>query len=416
MNSKKLIYTLGFLYIAWLSYADSSYAQEDSTPDQITKKIESLEKEINELKHELQTYVRGQDKLSALEPRVDELETLAIETNEAIGDRAIPQVFDAISLDIGGFLHTQTSIVRGEDNTSFAPNNQILELLVHADLSEKWDLFFAQAFVRNAALVFTDEEGIRNPEFQNNNSPIATGTVLAWSQYKHSDAFNVQVGRYITPIGIINREHFPALLLDTVQPLFLQPFPGQSLFANFNNGFNIYGSKFVGKERQNKLEYFAFAGAFSGNATSLNGGGRLQYTFAKNKITLGSSLYSGDRDRLIDNDRFLVSGLDLRIDSGPLLFKAEAYFSNENLNSDKIAFYAQPAWRLQPNLIAFYRFDYFDNGSAAIPRNEHVLGLVYNPIDLVRLRAIYRRGSFSDELGINTANTDKFQFQSTISF
>lgn len=63
----------------------------------------------------------------------------------------------------------------------------------------------------------------------------STATVIAWANYIHSDTLNVQLGRYITPQGIIHIEHFPATLLDPEQPKFLRPFGGDTIFANFEN-------------------------------------------------------------------------------------------------------------------------------------------------------------------------------------
>ncbi|MDQ7077986.1 MAG: hypothetical protein Q9M45_09150 [Robiginitomaculum sp.] len=108
--------------------------------------------------------------------------------------------------------------------------------------------------------------------------------MIAWAQYSKNDMFNVQFGRFITPHGIINIEHFPANSLDPEQPQFLRPFPGQTIFANFSDGVNVHGSKYVGN---NKFSYNAYAAAWAGNSSNLNIGGRLAYAFEDAGLTLG---------------------------------------------------------------------------------------------------------------------------------
>ena len=351
-----------------------------------------------------------------LEPRVTEIEDLVIDMDERVGSRAVASAFDAASLDIGGFFDSAATVAFGEGGTEAAFNRQVFELLLKAELGEKWDLFVAQAFVRNSPLTFSDPEGRIDPMFADNNSPVKTDTVIALAEYAHSNELNVQMGRFITPAGIINVEHFPASLLDPEQPMFLRPFPGQSIFANFTNGVNVHGSTFSGSRGQNKLSYNAWGGVWAGNATNAAFGGRLAYTMGDHGLTVGLNATSGDRSRTLDDDRFYVVGGDVLFDKGKLLWKSEVFYSSEGVGDDKLAYYTQPAYRITPNLIGFYRYDYFDNGAIGGESVEHVAGISFNPVSNVRLRGIYRHRDFKSDVGFTDANADIIQFSSTFNF
>ncbi len=396
-----------------------AYALETDSDD-LRRDLDAAKAEIAELRDLVERLAASKEKAVIepieLESRVDDIEEIAYKNNEKLSDRAVVSAFDATSFDIGGFFDAETSVVIGEDGATASFNRQVFELLAHADLGERWDFFVAQAFVRNAPLTFTDPDGVFTPEFGNNNSPVVTDTVIAWGQYHHSDQLNVQFGRYITPIGIINVEHFPASLLDTDQPMFLRPFPGQSLFANFTNGVNINGTFYTGASGQNTVEYSVFGGVWAGNSTNYTAGGRVRYNLGQSGFSFGANLITGDRSSALDDDRFVTVGADLFYDANNIIFKAEAFLSNESSGDNKYAFYVQPGYRLAKYLTGFYRFDYFDEGLIRKPRTEHVLGIVFDPISNVRLRGIYRRNSFSDELGLIDAKTNTFQLQTTLNF
>ena len=408
-----------------LGFATTAHANDI---DQLRKDLDDARAEIASLREMVETLTINHtgnapapefvtaDNKDVTDARIEELEEIVTDHDDKLGDRALVTAFDAVTFDLGGFLHATSSIVIGEDNTTASFNQQVFELLAHADLSAKWELFIAQAFIRNGPLTFTDPDGVRSPEFENNNSPVATDTVIAWGQYHHNDALNVQFGRYITPVGIINVEHFPASLLDTAQPMFLRPFSGQSLFSNFLNGVNVNGSIYTGDAGENTVEYSVFGGFFSGNATNPSLGARVRYSLGQSGLSLGANVITGDRNEDIDGDRFTTVGADILYDKGRFLFKSEAFFSNEPLGDNKRAFYVQPAFRVTPALIGFYRFDYFDDGSLADPRIEHVLGIVHNPVANVRLRALYRHNQFTDSIGVVEAATDTFQIQTTLNF
>lgn len=354
--------------------------------------------------------------VSDVEERVEELENIVTEIDQRVGSRAVVNAFDASRFDIGGFFDGSVSAAFGEGANDSAFNRQVFELLVKAQLSKDWDIFVAQAFIRNSPLTFTDTTGSPEPTFANNNSPVMTDTVIARTQYSHSDQLNIQFGRFITPAGIINIEHFPAILLDPEQPQFLRPFSGQTIFANFTNGIHIHGSTFTGPRGKNTLSYNAWGGGFAGNSNAFSFGGRLAYALNDTGITFGLNAMSGDRERGITDDRFYVGGADLLFDKGRWIWKSEIFYSAEGVGNDRFAFYSQPGFRIFPNLIGFYRFDYLDNGSGAGESIEHVAGISYNPVHNVRLRGIFRNRSFTTAPGMVEIDVNAIQLSTTFNF
>ena len=353
-----------------------------------------------------------ESRFDELSERIGDVEDVVLDVDERVGSRAVVNAFDAKKLDIGGFLLETLTHVDGEDGSATSFNRQVFELLVKAELSDKFSMFVAQAFTREASPTFTDPEGRRSPDF---NLGTGAPTPIAWANYRHSDAFNVRVGRWVTPHGIINIDHFPAILLDTEQPQFLRPFGGQTIFANFQTGVQVHGKQFFGA-KGSKLDYAFYVGNFGGNQDNFNAGGRLAYTLADTGFTFGINGAFGKRAEGINSD-YTLFGADLLYDKGPILWKTEYHRTDEDFGEDRTAFYTQPAWRFQDDWFAFYRYDFLDDGQARGDRREHVLGLTFNPLPSVRLRgtATFRhfdaRGSAFGE-----ADARLYQLSTTYSF
>ena len=401
--------------LAILLNGTSSFAEEI---DEIAADLARAKAQLSVLQEQvsrLEALLEKTDQISvtALEERVEELEIVAADVDESIGSRAVVNAYDGISLDVGGFFDTTVTAAIGEDATSASFNRQVFELLIKAELGEKWDLFIAQAFIRDAPLTFSDPQQRTAPDFGSNNSPVDTDTVIAWGQYKHSDILNILLGRFITPHGIINIEHFPAYLFDTEQPQFLRPFTEQTLFANFTNGVNIYGAEHLGNS---KVSYAVYAGVWAGNPTNASFGGRLDYTIGDSGLTIGVNGLSGDRTDNAINDRFYGGGIDILYDKGPFIWKNEFFATSEGIGGDRLAFYTQPGIRLSDKWTALYRYDFLDDGTVGGESVEHVGGLVFDPIANVRLRALYRMRRLKSDTGFDAANVNIIQFATTFNF
>lgn len=381
--------------------------------EEINRRIEELERREESTRTEPPADAELQETVEDTQWRVDELETVVDRIDDQVGSRAVVSAFDALQLDFGGFVDLAATHVRGDDDSATSFNRSVAELLIRAQLLDDWDLFLAQAFVRKSDPDFSDPA---RPTFADLDS-VVSDTVLAWANYRHSDVLQFQAGRFITPHGIVNIDHFPALLLDPDQPQFLRPFARQTIFPNFTNGFQIHGAQFLGGGiGADQVSYNLYAGNFAGNATEFNVGGRLEYQLGGTGLAIGLNATYGEREREVES-RYIVYGADLEFDQGPIIWQNEIFVTNEDRGESRFAAYSQPGWRLSDRWTAFYRFDYLERGSDPVTlqdlqqSTEHSLGLSFRPNRNVHLRAIGRHTAFDRDADAQTA-----QLSATFSF
>ena len=399
--------------------ASLAHADDDTRIKELEAKLErsmdmiqSLSQKVNNLQ---QKGTAGYSH-SLSEERLNMLEEQVFNIDDRVGSRAAVNAFDAAKIDIGGFLHNTLTHVDGKGGSATSFNRTIFEILLKADLGDNWSAFFAQAFLRQAGESFTNDGGNLVGSFSEFNPTagqrgVITDTPIAWANYKHNDQLNVRAGRILTPAGIINIEHFPASLLDPEQPQFLRPFGGNTVLPNFLTGVNVHGRKFVGN---NTLQYDAYTGNFAGSNKRFITGGRLAYGLTDLGVTVGANVMAGKRP---SGDEYEVYGGDILIDKGKLLWKNEAFFTNESGGNDnRTAFYSQPAWRITDKFTGFYRYDYLDNGTATTI--ENVVGLAYKPTRNVHLRTIFRNKHFKEGFAGITDSQDAqiYQLSATYNF
>ncbi len=413
--------------IALVSFAPSALAGDNERMAELERKLEQslaqiaqMQAQIAELKQadaQVATATAEAAKQAVAEQaqRLDNIEESVVGIEGRVGSRAVVSAFEAASLDLGGFLHQTATHIDGDDGNTSSFNSTVFELLMRAQLNEQWSAFLAQAFMRSSPDAFSPAAGgsRRNPNFDTGGG-TKTDTVIAWADYKHSDALGIRFGRFITPQGIVNIEHFPAVLLDPEQPQFLRPFGSDTLFANFTSGVDLHGSKFIGNSR---LSYNAYGGNFAENANDLVYGARAAYSIGDSGVTLGLNYNGGERRAQLGGN-FNTVGADFAIDRGRFLLTSEVFVSNESnpAHDDRLAWYVQPAWRLTPQWTAFYRHDFLDAGLGEGDQTENVFGLTYKPLPNVHLRAAYTFKDFDAGTNAPGADANILQLSGTLSF
>ena len=372
------------------------------------KRIQALQDRIGELEEEQET-------------TSDDLTSQLLDLDDKVGKSGVVHVFDALDLQLGGFLTQTFTTVIGESDTESGFNQTLLEILLRAQITEDLSLFTALGFLREADI---DLSAPRSPFFRDSANRVPQ--IIAWANYQYSDALELQVGRFITPHGIINIEHFPPVLLEINQPQFLRPFPGNTMFPNFLNGLRLHGKRFLA-DNTLTLRYDVYTGLFNGAPDSVVTGGRAALTLEDVGVTFGANYSHGRRDAdpgnlgslsivgsgsLTSNDYDLL-GADVLFDRGRLFWKNEVFATLEKGERNRLAFYTQPAWRWTEQWIGFYRFDYLDPGQGLGKSTEHVVGVNYLPIPLLRLRLAY---IFKEFDAPEAADASIIQFSGTISF
>ena len=398
------------------------------------KRILDLEQIQNQMGGHASTekgLTNGLQNLGEVNERLDYLEEHITDLDDRVGSKTLVHAFDALSLNLGGFITQTGTFVDGEGSSEFSFNQTFVEILISAELNEDWSFFSALGYLREADLnFFGDDPAVKNtkkPFFEDfaNRTPL----IIAWANYRHSDEFAVQFGRYITPHGIINIEHFPPALLEINQPQFLRPFPGSTLFPNFLNGVKFHGKKFFA---ENYLDYNVYSGVFvADDADDLVSGTRVGFNFDRSGIKLGFNYSHGSRSksgataasfspesysisptRSLTNNSYDTIGLDFLLNKGKLNWKNEIFQSYEYSTDNRTAFYTQPAFKLNDRWILFYRYDFLDPGQSLDKAVEHVFGFNYLPIPIIRLRGAY----FHKEFDKAHTEVDILQFSATVSF
>lgn len=418
----------GSVAMAVPAYADSAADKRVEALEQMLKqslaKIDHLSGEVEKLKSYEPTKQAAPAKVAYSEESLARIEALEDELaglDSRVGSRTVVNAFDAVKFDLGGFIHSAVTNVQAEDGEATSFNKTVFELLLKADLGDNWSAFVAQAFLRDSGVNYDDDgDGTSNeagerriPNFNGiSEGPVMTDTPLAWVNYKQSDLLNVRFGRFITPHGIINIEHFPAILLDPEQPQFLRPFSGNTIFPNFLTGLQLNGIKFLGED---SLRYDVYTGNFTGNSENLVTGGRLGYTWGGTGLTLGVNASTGERSKTASSD-YSMYGVDLLYDKGPLLWKTEFFSTSEDAGNDRTAWYTQPAWRLNDKWAVFYRYDFLDDGGTDGDTIENAIGVNFLPTKNVRLRATATNKEFESGGGFDDATSQIYQLSATVSF
>ncbi len=417
-----LVLVTTFIFLFLINPPSINAAESDSNE----QRLRHLEQQLRLMSAEIAALKKGVGKSNGVndtdseqDERLDELEEIVDDIGENIGSRAVVNAFEASSLDVGGFMHSTFTHVDGEDDSVSGFNRQIFELLVKANLNDDWSAFFAQAFIRQSEILFDDDgDGIVNEpgerRFPRFNIGAASPLVIGWANYRHNDLLNIQFGRFITPHGIINIEHFPAILLDPEQPQFLRPFGGQTIFPNFVNGLHLHGQNNIGNGG-NYIKYNFYTSNFVGNGEDLVSGGRLSHTWEDLGLTVGGNFAHGERNSLIDSD-YDMYGFDVHIDHGSFLWKSEIFFTDEDTGNDRLGYYLQPAWHINPQWTAFYRYDFLDNGGTTGDTVENMFGINYTPLSNIRLRGTITHRDFEAAGGATDANALIYQLSATLSF
>ena len=416
---------------AQLQKAMSLIEEQSEEMGKLKQKLDSVKSARSERSSGPVTSRNVAGRLERVEESLSYVEETVFQLDDRTNGRTVANTFDASKLNIGGFINTAFTYVDGEGGSAKAFNRQNFEILMRADLDDQWSAFFAGGFLREGNIVFTDTQRRKNPDFGiDNKNP----EIIAWMNYKHNDQFNLRLGRIITPHGIVNIEHFPSVLLDQEQPQFLRPFSGDTIFPNFTTGLEAHGDFFYGNDT---LNYRAYVSTAQDDPEELLYGGRLAYTLGDYGLTFGVNGLIGTRneDNPVGEDSdYEMIGADILYDKGPILWKTELYSTSEDAGDDRFAFYTQPAWRFNDKWIAFYRYDYLDDGlnvgkepgSTSVPGKlnvagdketiEHMVGLNFLPKPTVRLRLTGTRREFEEGGGFDEAEADIFQFSATYSF
>ena len=335
--------------------------------------------------------------------------------------RANVHAFDAMHFDFGGYLHTGMTYIRSDlgDFEHLSFNIQEVDLIMKAMLREDLMFFAALSFSYNSALDMEDPDSPFFREFCWNSC-----VDVAWANYTYADWLQVQWGRFATPMGIINIEHFQPMLMEALKPMFLRPHGGETIFPTHLTGLNVHGKVYMGDNDSMMIEYNAFTGTYDAGPINILAGARVAWSMMEIGLTVGGNFFHGKRaggtfcgeetynytwqDIFSDeiNDYNLV-GIDVLWDWDHFIWKNEFFYSwEDDMANDIFAFYTQPAYRLNDNWLFFYRYDVLRTNpvNSNWRGSEHILGVNWLPYPNVRVRGEWVFSSTKNTSAIHQDN------------
>ncbi|HLQ37841.1 MAG TPA: hypothetical protein VK348_08575 [Planctomycetota bacterium] len=350
-----------------------------------------------------------EQKVQALEKRIEELEASSLELNERVGSRALLQSYSAQSLDLGGHLSSLWSVVRGKDGTDAGSYATLLELFLKARLAPEWSVFATPAFFNANNISLIDPH---DPTFSriDRTAPVDFGVLLlrAYAEYEPSDEFHLRAGIIGTPHGVINREYSIPSRITGITPMMTRLLTSNLLYPQVMVGTAASGNLHVGSN--DAVEYDVYYGAETDDPDSPGGGARLGYRFGDLGLTVAADWAHGHRASFTEvtglpaafnlpvgaqfpfpsfastRRSYDLFGIDFDLRHGDFWLQAEGYHSAESGTEDKTGVYIQPTWYLLPKWGVSYRFDYFNPGEGLGIATEHVFTTLFDPQKNVRLR------------------------------
>ncbi len=346
---------MNWIVLLGLLVSFSSFAQKDSEIDALTKRIEQLE--------------RQQDDLLVNQPSGNQVHS-----------------FLQNNLTIGGFFESAVQTLDGPD-TRFQMMNT----------SNIIGLNFAAEFNNNIRFVSQILTGLVYPEKNPHNDPLATpddrrfgdlffGALLSqgYLEFSQSSDFRLQTGMGYVPFGFYPQQRELVLFVRRGGPQLLRT---NDLFQALWSGVHLSGN--IGKS--SKSGYHLYTINPLDDTNKLGMGGRV-WTVTQNEV-FGGGLstqvlqYEGHTSEIL--------GADVRMNTEKIIITSE-YAIHMAEGSDPWTAYFEPSFRLNSDEYLIYTFlDYAANtrnestGSRLDPLNkwEYGGGLNWLPTSFTRLRA-----------------------------
>lgn len=256
----------------------------------------------------------------------------------------------------GGYLRAVLDGQFGKDTArQIVFEKSILDLLVRADPMERLSIFSHIEFageneIENTNAAWRTKSGFRN------EIKLEIGTFA----YHFSDLFVLTGGRFVSPFGIINVEHFEPVILMNSKPLSLgevetSRFP---IFDRDADGLQLSGSKFIGSRQSHQIGYSGYLFTSDSDPLSLGGGGRFFLNLKDGLVNLGVSNQTAQRG----GQTYIAMGGDVKLRWKNFVVRSEFIRSLIEGASDQTSYYVQPAYGFfDGKLVLFAMLDYLDD-------------------------------------------------------
>lgn len=293
--------------------------------------------------------------------------------------------FGDTGLTIGGF--TTIEIDDEEHGNATVELDSVNFLILYEPIAPL--RFFAEIEVGGLA--------VWEPERDDFDSDADFVVERLYGDWSHSDALNLRIGKFQTPVGRWNLVPAEPFVWTAVEPVQLD-----LGFDEHQTGVAAFGTFYPG---DNPLRYWIYGqvvDAFDVDSedepADRSGGGRLEYGSALGDWSVGGSLLAFERK----GEWQYLAGLDAQLELGPLLLQSEAIFSEGGIpDRDLWSVYVQGVYdlgvhhRLLHRLHVVVRFEHFDPDGRPEDANVWDVGLYWMPRPWLNFKAGYR---FSDRV------------------
>jgi hypothetical protein len=209
--------------------------------------------------------------------------------------------------------------------------------------------------------------------------------------FRKSDALNLRVGKFQTPVGRWNQVAAEPFVWTPEEPITID-----AAFEEHQTGLALYGSRFHGSRTLSYWVYGQVVDAFDVPDEQFlaerSVGGRLEYADARGDWTLGTSYLASERDGAWSH----LGGIDAQRRFGALELSSELTIEGGDIpGRDLWGVHLQGVYDLAPlasslhGLYAVARYEHFDP-SPGQAQNAIDAGLTWLPRDWLNLKLGYR--------------------------
>ncbi len=283
------------------------------------------------------------DEISDLKKEVEELKT-RLEVVEAEGENVIDRIASFVTISgyaDGEFILTDQA---GQEN-EFRVHH--LSLFFKKEISEKWRLF--------SELEYEDAPKIEDGSTTEGKFFVEVFII----EYLHSPLLNLRIGRYLTPAGIWNVEHYPPFVATQERPKHIR-----NIFPQYNDGLQMYGTKTMSDVVADYALYVANGSGNTGRGDDNEDkaiGGRVKFKIPLlAAFEVGTSAYREKDSSDLERESY---GADLKIQWWRIKFQGEyakALFDpSTGSDYERSGYYGQLGYDLD-QWSFIYRYDWYE--------------------------------------------------------
>jgi hypothetical protein len=353
-------------------------ASQQALIAQLLKRIEALEK----LQPSAEVVENIQDDIQAQEDIVNSL-------RETVNSR----------VNLNGYYNFRFSTDTSEEPSSFQQHH--LGILMGKQLGRF--NFFMELELQNVPHhpeilpegETEEDESLETAEDISGEGQVAVEN--AWMEYNHNRAFNVRMGKQLSP-QYWWQNHYPNLTFSTTTPIYLRElFPAELVGVTLQGS----GGKPVGaSELAVGYQFYVANNNFEGNSQKdlRDGkawGARGQVRFPTNgvlrKLDVAADVYRGHvglttHELTEDN----VYGFEAQLEAASFLLQTE-WARGKSQGQTRTGYYVQPAYRIDEDWVAFYRVEQLESPRIHTAERRHLGGVNYRPYPQIAFKGeLYR--------------------------